>query len=109
MKLTATEKMDRKMFKGMMLAQNGQMFTNEYCGTTVVVVPACGRVDSAFVQVAVAQCSSGDTFKRKRGELVALARWANSCVLTNSCVLSVHRNGRDLENVADDMVGFLTM
>lgn len=103
MKLTTVEKMDRKMFKGMMTAQNGQMVTNEYFGITVVVVPACGRVDSEFVQVAVAQCSPGDTFKRKRGELVALTRWADGCVL------SVRRNGRCVSDVADDTVAFLTM
>lgn len=103
MKLTAAEKMDRKEYKGMMTAQNGQMFTDETFGTTVVVVPACGRTDSEFVQVAVAQCSPGDTFKRKRGELVALERWADGCVL------GVRRNGRCLQAVADDMVGFLTM
>lgn len=103
MKLNAVEKMDRKMFKGMMLAKNGQMFTDEDFSITVVVVPACGRVDSAFVHVAVAQCSSGDVFKRKRGELVALERWAHGCVV------SVRRNGRTHGDVARDMVYFLTM
>lgn len=103
MKLSATEKMDRKLFKDMMVAKNGQMFTDEDFSITVVVVPACGREDSAFVHVAVAQCSSGDTFKRKRGELVALERWADGCVL------SVRRNGRCLQDVADDLVGYLTM
>jgi hypothetical protein len=103
MKLNTVEKMDRKMFKDMMTAQNGQMFPNANDGITVVVVPACGRVDSEFVQVAVAQCSPGDTFKRKRGELVALGRWADGCVL------SVRRNGRCLSDVADDTVVFLTM
>jgi hypothetical protein len=103
MKLSAVEKMDRKMFKGMVLAQNGDVFTDEDFSITVVAVPACGRTDSEFVHVAVAQCSSGDTFKRKRGELVALERWADGCVL------SVRRNGRTLADVADDLVGFLTM
>ena len=103
MKLTNMEKMDRKMFKDMMVAQNGQMFPNANDGITVVVVPACGRDDSEFVQVAVAQCSPGDAFKRKRGELVALERWANGCVL------SVRRNGRCLESVASDMADFLSM
>ena len=103
MKLSAIEKMDRKLFKDMMVAKNGQMFTDEDFSITVVAVPACGRTDSAFVHVAVAQCSSGDTFKRKRGELVALERWADGCVL------SVRRNGRTLADVADDLVGFLTM
>ena len=103
MKLSAVEKMDRKLFKSMMLAQNGQMFTDEDFGTTVVAVPACGREDSAFVHVAVAQCSPGDTFKRKRGELVALERWADGCVL------SVRRNGRTLADVSTDMMDFLTM
>jgi hypothetical protein len=103
MKLSATEKMDRKMFKGMVLAKNGGVFTDEDFGITVVAVPACGREDSAFVQVAVAQCSSGDAFKRKRGELVALERWADGCVL------SVRRNGRCLQDVANDMRDFLTM
>lgn len=102
MKLTAAEKMDRKLFKGMMTAQNGQMFTDEEFGVTVVAVPACGRTDSEFVQVAVAQCSSGDTFRRKRGELVALERWADGCVL------SVRRNGRCLADVSTDMMDFLT-
>lgn len=103
MKLTASEKMDRKQFKNMMTAQNGQMFTDEDFGVTVVAVPACGRVDSEFVQVAVAQCSPGDEFKRKRGELVALERWANGCVV------SVRRNGRTLSQVAADMTDFLNM
>jgi hypothetical protein len=103
MKLSAIEKFDRKMFKGMVLAENGDVFTDEDFGITVVAVPACGRTDSEFVQIAVAQCSPGDTFKRKRGELVALERWADGCVL------SVRRNGRTLADVADDLVGFLTM
>ena len=103
MKLDAVEKMDRKLFKGMMVAQNGQMFPNANDGITVVVVPACGRTDSEFVQVAVAQCSPGDTFKRKRGELVALERWANGCVV------SVRRNGRCLESVASDTADFLNL
>jgi hypothetical protein len=103
MKLSAIEKFDRKMLRSMMLAQNGQIFPNANDGITVVVVPACGRTDSEFVQVAVAQCSPGDTFKRKRGELVALERWADGCVL------SVRRNGRCLQDVAHDIVDFLTM
>lgn len=103
MKLNTVEKMDRKMFKDMMLAKNGQMFTDEDFNITVVVVPACGRVDSAFVHVAVAQCNPSDTFKRKRGELVALERWANGCVV------SVRRAGRCLVDVANDTIGFLTM
>ena len=103
MKLTNIEKMDRKMFKDMMAAQNGQMFSNANDGITVVVVPACGRTDSEFVQVAVAQCSPGDTFKRKRGELVALERWAGGCVL------SVRRSGRCLVSVAIDTVNFLNL
>ncbi len=103
MKLSAVEKMDRKMFKGVVLAKNGGVFTDGCCGITVVAVPACGRTDSEFVHVAVAQCSSGDTFKRKRGELVALERWMNGCTL------SVRRNGRCLQGVANDMRDFLTM
>jgi hypothetical protein len=103
MKLSATEKTTRKLFKQDLAQANGQMFTDEDFGITVVVVPACGRTDSAFVHVAVAQCSSGDTFKRKRGELIALERWADGCVL------SVRRNGRCLETVASDMAEFLTM
>jgi hypothetical protein len=102
-KLSTMEKLERKAYKGMMTAKNGEMFTDDNFKITVVVVPACGHENSEFVQVAVAQCSSGDTFKRKRGEAVALERWANGCSL------SVRRNGRTLEDVADDMVGFLTM
>jgi hypothetical protein len=103
MKLSAVEKMDRKLFKQELTEANGMVFTDEDFGVTVVVVPACGRTDSAFVHVAVAQCSSGDTFKRKRGELIALQRWADGCTL------SVRRNGRTLGQVADDMIGYLTM
>jgi hypothetical protein len=103
MKLTPAEKTTRKLFKQDLAQANGQVFTNEDFGITVVVVPACGRVDSAFVHVAVAQCSSGDTFKRKRGELIALQRWADGCVL------SVRRNGRFLGHVAEDVADFLTL
>ena len=103
MKLSAIEKMDRKLFKQDLAQANGDVFTNEDFGITVVVVPACGRVDSEFVHVAVAQCSPGDTFKRKRGELVALQRWADGCVL------SVRRNGRFLGHVAEDVADFLKM
>lgn len=103
MKLNTVEKMDRKMFKDMMVAKNGEMFTDTDFGITVVAVPACGRTDSEFMQVAVAQCSPGDTFKRKRGELVALERWADGCVV------SVRRNGRTHGDVARDVVDFLTM
>jgi hypothetical protein len=103
MKLSAIEKMDRKMFKDMMLAKNGIVYTDANVGITVVAVPACGREDSEFVQVAVAQCSPGDTFKRKRGELVALERWADGCVL------SVRRNDRSEGEIAHDIMDFLTM
>ena len=103
MKLSAVEKMNRKLFKKMMIAKNGQMFTDEDFGITVVAVPACGRVDSEFVHVAVAQCSPDDTFRRKRGELIALERWANGCVW------SVLRNGRCLEDVARDTMNYLAM
>ena len=103
MKLSATEKINRKMFKDMMTARNGEMFTDTDLGATVVVVPACGCMDSKFMQVAVAQCGSGDTFNRKRGELVALERWANGCVV------GVRRNGRTHGDIARDMVDFLTM
>lgn len=103
MKLDTVEKMNRKLFKDMMTAKNGQMFPNANDGITVVVVPACGRSDSEFVQVAVAQCSPGDKFNRKRGELVALERWADGCVL------SVRRNGRCLESVASDTADFLNL
>lgn len=103
MKLTDTEKFARKEFKQLLTIANGEMFTDEYFGVTVVVVPACGRSDSEFVQVAAAQCGSGDTLKRKRGELVALERWVNGCVL------SVRRNGRCLADVSTDMIDFLTM
>lgn len=103
MKLTPAEKTTRKLFKQELAQANGQVFTDEDFNITVVAVPACGREDSAFVHVAVAQCSSGDTFKRKRGELVALERWADGCVL------SVRRNGRTLADVSTDMMDFLTM
>lgn len=103
MKLDAVEKMDRKMFKAMMIAQNGQIFTDADFGITVVVVPACGRTDSEFVQVAVAQCSPADKFKRKRGELLALQRWADGCVW------SVRRAGRCLSDVATDTMDFLNL
>jgi hypothetical protein len=103
MKLTAAEKTIRKLFKQDLAQAKGQVFTDEDFSITVVVVPACGRLDSAFVHVAVAQCSSGDAFKRKRGELVALERWADGCVL------SVRRNGRTLADVSTDMMEFLTM
>jgi hypothetical protein len=103
MKLSAMEKMERKLFKQELTEVNGMVFTDEDFGVTVVVVPACGRTDSAFVHVAVAQCSPGDTFKRKRGELIALQRWADGCTL------SVRRNGRTLGQVVDDMIGYLTM
>jgi hypothetical protein len=103
MKLSPAEKTTRKLFKQDLAQANGQVFTDEDFGVTVVAVPACGREDSAFVHVAVAQCSSGDTFKRKRGELVALERWADGCTL------SVRRNGRTLADVSTDMMDFLTM
>ena len=96
-KLNTVEKMDRKMFKGMAVKQNGRVFSDRVDGLTIVVVPACGREDSEFVQVAVAQCSPADKFSRKRGELVALERWANGNVL------SIPRRGRCLDNVAEDV------
>lgn len=103
MKLTDTEKFARKEFKQLLTIATGEMFTDEAFGITVVVVPACGRDDSEFMQVAVAQCSPGDVFKRKRGELVALERWADGCMM------SVRRNGRTHGDLARDMVDFLTM
>lgn len=102
-KLNTSEKFERKTLKNILANFNGQMFTDEDFGTTVVVVPACGRSDSEFVHVTVAQCSPGDVFKRKRGELLAMQRW------NDAQYLSVRRNGRCLGDVADDMVGFLTM
>lgn len=103
MKLSATEKTNRKLFKEVLIGQGGAVFTDDDFSITVVVAPACGRDDSEFVHVAVAQCSPEDEFKRKRGELVALERWADGCMM------SVRRNGRCLEDVARDTVDFLTM
>jgi len=103
MKLNMFEREDRKSLLADMRLDCGIVFTDEDFSITVVAVPACGRTDSAFVHVAVAQCSPGDVFKRKRGELVALERWMNGCTL------SVRRNGRCLQDVAQDTIDFLTM
>jgi hypothetical protein len=103
MKLNMFEREDRKSLLADMRLDCGIVFTDEDFSITVVVVPACGRTDSAFVHVAVAQCSSGDAFKRKRGELIALERWMRGCTL------SVRRNGRCLQDVAQDTIDFLTM
>lgn len=103
MKLNMFEREDRKSLLNDMRADSGIVYTDEDFGITVVAVPACGRYDSEFVHVAVAQCSEMDTFKRKRGELVALERWMAGCTL------SVPRNDRCLQDVAQDMVDFLTV
>jgi hypothetical protein len=103
MKLNIFEREDRKDLLANMLADSGIVYTDRTFGITVVVVPACGRIDSEFVHVAVAQCSEMDTFKRKRGELVALERWMRGCTL------SVPRSGRGVCEVAADMVDFLTV
>jgi hypothetical protein len=103
MKLNMFEREDRKSLLADMRLDCGIVFTDENFSITVVAVPACGRTDSEFVHVAVAQCSPGDAFKRKRGELVALERWMRGCTL------SVRRNGRCLQDVAQDTIDFLTM
>lgn len=103
MKLNLFERVDRKGLLANMRADSGIVYTDRTFGITIVVVPALGRANCDYVHVAVAQCSEMDTFKRKRGELIALERWMRGCTL------SVPRSGRDLQTVAYDMVDFLTV
>lgn len=113
-KLTKNEKIERRELLGVLSQIGGEVFSKPFHGVTVVVVPAVqysrfvydGTADSRstndrFVHVAVAICSESDTFKRKRGELIALQR------LMNGETIPVSRNGCTLDEIADavaDMV-----
>lgn len=68
----------RKALIEVMDAQGGRLFSDAQLGVTVLIVPCAGE-HSKFADVAVAQCDfKDDEFKRKRGELIALERWANN-------------------------------
>lgn len=107
-KLTKDEKIERRDLLGVLSQIGGEVFSNPSQGVTVVVVPAVqwsllvfdDTVDSSstndrFVRVAVAVCSESDTFKRKRGELIALQR------LMNGETIPVRRNGCTLDEIAE--------
>jgi hypothetical protein len=67
-------KQERKAWLNTLKNKGGEAFAFEDEGLTVVVVPCAGN-DSKFVRVSVAQCDfKDDSFKRKRGEYIALER-----------------------------------
>jgi len=74
-KMTKIEKGERKEFLAEIRAAGGDVFTFGDSRVTVAIVPGIPNSERVrTVQAAVAICSEGDKFKRKRGELIAADR-----------------------------------
>lgn len=75
MKLSRDEKIERLENKSFLKAQGGKLFNDGLL--TVCIEPTCKG--KAYVTWAI--CGNKDTFNRKRGEFVALRRWADGTAL----------------------------
>lgn len=101
-KMTASDKMARDVFMNQVTARGGDVFNYPSMRITVAVVPAISNTMRArFARVSVAQCATGDKFKRKRGELIATGRMAYEQFF------SVPVDGRALWEIADSVAAFL--
>lgn len=101
-KMTAIEKADRKTFMAFIAKEGGIVQTYRGLRITVAVMPSiCNTERARFAWVAVAHCAEADTFKRKRGELIAAER------MVSAQFFSVPVDGRALWEVADSVAEFL--
>ena len=101
-KMTANEKTLRKSYLAAIAEQGGVVQAYRGLRITVAVMPSiCNTERARFARVAVAHCAGVDTFKRKRGELIAAER-----VLTDTA-FSVPVDGRELWEIADSVAFFL--
>lgn len=101
-KLNVYEKTLRKEYLTDIAKEGGIVQAYRGLRVTVAVMPSICNTDRArFARVAVAHCAEADTFKRKRGELIAAER-----VLTGA-VFSVPVEGRELWEIADSVAMFL--
>lgn len=95
------DKAMRKALRAELDNCGGEVFAFADEGVTVVVVPSAGQ-DSAFARVAVAQCDFvDDSFKRKRGELIALERWQNGESI------AVRVNDREFDEIAETVLDLI--
>ncbi len=101
-KMNSTDKALRKKFLAFIAGEGGIVQTYRGLRVTVAVMPSiCNTERARFAQVAVAHCAEADTFKRKRGELIAAER------MVNAQFFSVPLEGRELWEVADSVAMFL--
>jgi len=101
-KLNVSEKAMRKKFLAFIANEGGIVQAYRGLRVTVAVMPSiCNTKRARFAWVAVAHCAEADTFKRKRGELIAAERMANAQFFT------VPVDGRELWEVADSVAMFL--
>ena len=101
-KMNSTDKAMRKKFLAFIAKEGGIVQTYRGLRITVAVMPSiCNTERARFAWVAVAHCAEADTFKRKRGELIAAER------MVNAQYFSVPVDGRALWEVADSVAAFL--
>ena len=76
MKLSKTEKADRRNLKAWVAEMGGELFTFPHADMVVCMVPSINSDRCRFLRASFAMCSDTDTFTRKRGELIAMERMA---------------------------------
>ena len=64
----------------------GKIFTFDAMGITIAIAPAVAGNNCNFVQFSIAQCSPSDKFNKKRGELIAITRFASGFTMSKRIV-----------------------
>lgn len=100
MKLTKTEKADRRNLKAWVADMGGTLHSFPNSDLVVCLVPAINSDRGRFLRASVAMCSDGDMFSRKRGELIAMERMAGgvSFAIPGS-VATMARTAREIETM----------
>jgi hypothetical protein len=89
------DKQERKAWLNTLKNKGGSVFSFNRQGSTIIVVPCAGD-GSRFARVSIAHCDfKDDSFKRKRGEYIALER-----MFIKGESLAVPMLGRDADTIA---------
>jgi hypothetical protein len=96
------DKQERKDWLNALKNKGGSVFSFNRQGSTIVVVPCAGD-GSRFARVSIAHCDyKYDSFKRKRGEYIALER-----MFIKGESLAVPMLGRDAGTIAIQLAAVL--